>query len=124
MNQNYAGYGGQQMIPQQQQQQQQQQQAPQQAQQQQQLLQQQQQQQGLINQQQNMMFTNQQQIMGPQRGQEYIPQQRMQPGATRPPYLQVPFKKKVDIILIKIFLTKHFEIFFLILKLKIIIYIF
>ncbi|XP_034195865.1 mediator complex subunit kohtalo [Osmia lignaria lignaria] len=88
MNQNYAGYGGQQMIPQQQQQQQQQQ-APQQAQQQQQLLQQQQQQQGLMNQQQNMMFTNQQQIMGPQRGQEYIPQ-RLQPGATRPPYLQAP----------------------------------
>ncbi|XP_076661232.1 mediator complex subunit kohtalo [Halictus rubicundus] len=87
MNQNYAGYGGQQMIPQQQPQQQQQQ-APQQAQQQQQLLQQQQQ--GLMNQQQNMMFSNQQQMMGPQRGQEYMQQQRMQPGAARPPYLQAP----------------------------------
>ncbi|KOX75481.1 Mediator of RNA polymerase II transcription subunit 12 [Melipona quadrifasciata] len=31
-----------------------------------------------------------QQMMGPQRAQEYIPQQRMQPGATRPPYLQAP----------------------------------
>ncbi|XP_014477352.1 PREDICTED: mediator of RNA polymerase II transcription subunit 12 [Dinoponera quadriceps] len=89
MNQNYAGYGGQQMI--QQQQQQQQQQTPQQAQQQQQLLQQQQQQQqGMLNQQQNMMFPNPQQMMGPQRGQEYMPQQRMQPGAARPPYLQAP----------------------------------
>ncbi|KAL6442397.1 hypothetical protein ACFW04_002558 [Cataglyphis niger] len=94
MNQNYAGYGGQQMI-QQQQQQQQQQQTPQQAQQQQQqqqLLQQQQQQQqqGILNQQQNMMFNQQQQMMAPQRGQEYMPQQRMQPGAARPPYLQAP----------------------------------
>jgi len=33
------------------------------------------------------MFSNQQQMMGPQR--EYMPQQRMQPGAARPPYLQV-----------------------------------
>ncbi|KAI4501160.1 hypothetical protein M0802_003533 [Mischocyttarus mexicanus] len=89
MNQNYAGYGGQQMIPQQQQQQQQQQ-NPQQTQQQQQLLQQQQQQQGIMNQQPNMMFPNQQQMMGPQRGPEYMPQQRMQPAATRPPYLQAP----------------------------------
>ncbi|XP_020279147.1 mediator of RNA polymerase II transcription subunit 12 isoform X2 [Pseudomyrmex gracilis] len=89
MNQNYAGYGGQQMM-QQQQQQQQQQQTSQQTQQQQQQLLQQQQQQGILNQQQNMMFPNQQQMMGPQRGQEYMPQQRMQPGAARPPYLQAP----------------------------------
>ncbi|XP_032668438.1 mediator of RNA polymerase II transcription subunit 12 isoform X2 [Odontomachus brunneus] len=94
MNQNYAGYGGQQMI--QQQQQPQQQQTPQQTQQQQQqqqqqlLQQQQQQQQGMLNQQQNMMFPNPQQMMGPQRAQEYMPQQRMQPGATRPTYLQAP----------------------------------
>ncbi|KAG7209569.1 hypothetical protein KM043_015646 [Ampulex compressa] len=94
MNQNYAGYGGQQMLPQQQQQQQQQQPPQQTQQQQQQLLQQQQQQQqqqqGIMNQQQNMMFSNQQQMMGPQRAQEYMPQQRMQPGAARPPYLQTP----------------------------------
>ncbi|XP_057325001.1 mediator of RNA polymerase II transcription subunit 12 [Microplitis mediator] len=105
MNQNYAGYGGQQMISQQQQQaaqqqQQSQQQAQQQAQQQQQQQQQQQmlqqqaqqqvQQQGMMTQQ-SMMFQNQQQMMGAQRNQEYMQQQRMQAGVgPRPPYLQAP----------------------------------
>ncbi|XP_034934643.1 mediator of RNA polymerase II transcription subunit 12 [Chelonus insularis] len=98
MNQNYAGYGGQQLISQQQQQAQQQQTQQQQAQQQQQQqmlqqqAQQQVQQQGLMSQQQNLMFQNQQQIIGAQRGQQdYMQQQRMQAGAgPRPAYLQAP----------------------------------
>ncbi|XP_015113779.1 mediator of RNA polymerase II transcription subunit 12 isoform X2 [Diachasma alloeum] len=102
MNQNYTGYGGQQMIGQGAQQGQAQHQnpghqgQPHQSAQQQQMMQaqqqqQQQQQQGMMNQQQNMMFQNQQ-LMGGQRGQqEYMQQQRMQPNAgPRPPYLQAP----------------------------------
>jgi hypothetical protein len=84
MNQNYAGYGGQQMIPQQQQQQQ-----PGLMAQQQNMFQNQQQMMGAQNQQQMINAQNQQQMMGAQRSQEYMQQQRMQPGTARPPYLQV-----------------------------------
>ncbi|XP_032453194.1 mediator of RNA polymerase II transcription subunit 12 isoform X4 [Nasonia vitripennis] len=83
MNQNYAGYGGQQMIPQQQQQQQ-----PNMMAQQQNMFQNQQQMMGAQNQQQMMNAQSQQQMMGAQRNQEYLQQQRMQQGAARPPYMQ------------------------------------
>ncbi|XP_014230379.1 mediator of RNA polymerase II transcription subunit 12-like isoform X1 [Trichogramma pretiosum] len=91
MNQNYTGYGGQQMLaqqqqPQQQQQQQQQNMMAQQAN----MFQNQQQMMNAQTQQQQMMNaqSQQQQLMSSQRGQEYMQQQRMQPGAPRPPYMQ------------------------------------
>lgn len=84
MNQNYAGYGGQQGIPQQQQQMQPGMMNPQQN-----MFQSQQQLMAPQNQQQMMNTQTQQQMLNVQRNQAEYMQQRMQPGAPRPPYLQV-----------------------------------
>ena len=97
MNQNYAGYGGQQGITQQQQQQQQIQ--PNIMSQQQNMFQSQQQMMAPQNQQ--MINTQSQQMLNAQRNQAEYMQQRMQP-AVRPPYIQVQSLFKISLYSSKI----------------------